>query len=111
MQQLYQDSIAIVRHFERPTLFIIFTANPKWKKIVDALLPGQSAVDRPDLVAQVFDLKQRQFLNKLRHENIFGRVLGSVWTIEYQKRGLLLIHLLFFCIQMIGSLLQRRLMR
>ena len=30
MQQLFQDSMAIVRHFGRPTLFITFTANPKW---------------------------------------------------------------------------------
>jgi len=29
MQQLFQDSIAIVCHFGRPTLFITFTANPK----------------------------------------------------------------------------------
>ena len=57
MQQVYQDSMAIVRHFGRPTLFITFTANPKWKEIVDELLPGQTAVDRPDLVARVFHLK------------------------------------------------------
>jgi len=29
MQQLYQDSIAIFRHFGKPLLFITFTANPK----------------------------------------------------------------------------------
>ena len=96
MQQLYQDSMAIVRHFGRPTLFITFTANPKWKEIVDELLPGQTAVDRPDLVARVFHLKQRQFLHELRHKNIFGRFLGYVWTIEYQKRGLPHMHLLLF---------------
>ena len=33
MQQLCQDSMAIVRHFGRPTLFITFTANPKWEEI------------------------------------------------------------------------------
>ena len=60
MQQLYQESMAIVRHFGRPTIFITFTTNPKWKEIVDELLPGQTAVDRPDLVARVFHLKQQQ---------------------------------------------------
>jgi len=59
MQQLFQDSMAIVRHFGRPTLFITFTTNPKWKEIQDELLPHQSAMDRPDLVARVFHLKQR----------------------------------------------------
>jgi hypothetical protein len=29
MQQLYQDSMAIVRHFGKPTFFITFTANPQ----------------------------------------------------------------------------------
>ena len=29
MQQLYQDSMAIVRHFGRPTRIITFTANAK----------------------------------------------------------------------------------
>ena len=29
MHQLYQDAMAIVRYFGRPTLFITFTANPK----------------------------------------------------------------------------------
>lgn len=45
MMQLYQDSIAIVRFFGQPTLFLTFTANPKWEKIVRELLPGQKAVN------------------------------------------------------------------
>ena len=40
MQQLFQDSIAIVRHFGKPTFFITFTANPRWPEIVRNLLPG-----------------------------------------------------------------------
>lgn len=96
MQQLFQDSMAIVRHFGRPTLFITFTANPKWKEIVQELLPGQSAIDRPDLVARVFHLKQKELLDEIKHKNIFGRFLGCVWTIEYQKRGLPHMHLLLF---------------
>jgi len=57
MQQLFQDSMAIVWHFGRPTLFITFTANPKWEAIFRELLPGQSGVDLPDIVARVFHLK------------------------------------------------------
>lgn len=57
MQLLSQDSMAIVRHFGRPTLFMTFTANPKWEEILQELLPGQSAVDRPDLVARLFHLE------------------------------------------------------
>ena len=96
MQQLFQDSMAIACHFGYPTLFITFTANPKWDEILQELLPGQTAVDRPDLVARVFYLKQQELLQELKTKNIFGRFLGYVWTIEYQKRGLPHMHLLLF---------------
>jgi len=96
MQQLFQDSMAIVRHFGRPTLFITFTANPKWEEITNELLPGQTSIDRPDLVARVFHLKQQQLLKDLKKKQVFGEFLGCVWTIEYQKRGLPHMHLLLF---------------
>ena len=41
MQQLYQDAMAIVRKCGKPDLFITFTCNPRWKEILEALLPGQ----------------------------------------------------------------------
>lgn len=96
MQQLYQDSMAIVSHFGRPSLFITFTANPKWIEIQRELFEGQTALDRPDLVAWVLSLKVRQLLKLLKYEHIFGRYCGCVWTIEYQKRGLPHLHLLLF---------------
>jgi len=72
MQQLYQDSMAIVRHFGKPSLFITFTANPKWIEIQQELLPNQTAADRPDLVARVFNLKLKDLLNQIRHKEVFG---------------------------------------
>ncbi|KAH8147156.1 uncharacterized protein LAJ45_08634 [Morchella importuna] len=96
MLQLFQDSMAIVRQFGRPSLFVTFTANPKWEEITAEFLPGQTAVDRPDLVARVFHLKQQLLLQEIKRKQIFGRYLGSVWTIEYQKRGLPHMHLLIF---------------
>ncbi|CUS07467.1 unnamed protein product [Tuber aestivum] len=96
MQKLYQDSIPIVRRFGKPSLFITFTANPKWGEIERELLPLQTAADRPDLVARVFNLQVRELLYQIRHDEIFGPWLGGVWTIEYQKRGLPHLHLLVF---------------
>ena len=96
MQKLYQDSIAIVRRFGKPSLFITFTANPKWQEIENELLPNQTAADRPDLVARVFNLKVQDLLDQIRHKEVFGPWLGWVWTIEYQKRGLPHLHLLVF---------------
>ena len=96
MQKLYQHSIAIVRRFGKPSLFITFTANPKWEAIEPELLPQQTTGDRPDLVARVFNLKVQDLLDKIRHKEVFGPWLGWVWTIEYQKRGLPHLHLLVF---------------
>lgn len=96
MMQLFQDSIAIVRHFGRPTLFITFTANPKWKEIQEQLLHGQTAWNRPDLIARIFRLKMVELLHDLKTRQIFGRFHGYVWTIEYQKRGLPHMHMLLF---------------
>jgi len=96
MHQLFQDSMAIVRDFRHPTLFITFTANPKWEEITRELLPGQHALDRPDLVARIVHLKQKALLKELKKDNICGEFYGYVWTIEYQKRGLPHMHLLLF---------------
>ena len=96
MTQLFQDSMAIVRHFGKPTLFITFTANPQWTELKQELFTGQTALERPDLMARVFHLKAADLLRQLKKQQIFGRYLGCVWTIEYQKRGLPHMHLLLF---------------
>ena len=96
MYQLFQDSMAICRHYGHPDLFITFTANPQWKEIAEALLPGQKYTDRPDLVARVFQLKKEAFLHDLTVEGVVGKVVGHVHTIEFQKRGLPHIHCLVF---------------
>ena len=95
MQKHFQDSIAIVRFFSKPTFFITFTANPKWREITENLFPGQTATNRPDLVARVFQLKVRELIKVLK-SGIFGPYAGHVMTIEYQKRGLPHMHLLLF---------------
>ena len=34
MTQLFQDAMAICRHFHKPDLFLTMTANPKWPEII-----------------------------------------------------------------------------
>ena len=41
------------------------TANPKWPEIERELLPGQTAADRPDLIAQVFQLKKKALIKAI----------------------------------------------
>jgi hypothetical protein len=54
MAQFYQDSMAIVRQYGKPDLFITMTCNPKCEEIVNALKPSEIANDRPNLVTCVF---------------------------------------------------------
>lgn len=98
MQQLYQDSMALVRHFGRQDLFITFTANPNWPDIKEALkdFPEKRLEDHPKMVVRSFRLRQKCLLDELKKGYIFGRFRGCVWTIEYQKRGLPHMHLLLF---------------
>ena len=70
MSALYQNSITIVWHFGKPTLFVIITANSKWPEIVNELAPGQTAQDNPALVVIVFNLKQKMLLKNLKE--MFG---------------------------------------
>jgi len=72
MQQLYQDSMALVRHFGKPLLFITFTANSNWAEIEDELFPDQTAADRPDPFARVFHLKLRDLLGQIKNKEVFG---------------------------------------
>ena len=57
--------------------------------------PGQTAVDRSDIVTRVFYAKQQALLKKIR-DGYYGEVAGFVYTIEFQKRGLPHMHLLIF---------------
>jgi hypothetical protein len=95
MQQLFQDSMAIVRYHGKPTFFITFTASPHWPEITRNLLAGQQPADRPDLIARVFRLKVKELLADLKG-GLFGPYQAHVYTIEYQKRGLPHIHLLLW---------------
>ena len=55
----FQDGMAIVREYHKPDFFITMTCNPKWPEILNGLKEGQTAQDRPDLVARVFKQKKR----------------------------------------------------
>jgi len=50
MIQLFQDAMAICRHFHKPDLFLTMTANPKWPEIIYSLFSGQIATDHPNFV-------------------------------------------------------------
>jgi hypothetical protein len=94
MQQQYYDAMAIVRSHTKPDLFITMTCNPRWEEITANLEPGQTAQDRPDLVARVFHLKLSALLEDLLKKGVLGRVVAHMYVIEFQKRGLPHAHIL-----------------
>jgi hypothetical protein len=93
-QQLYYDAMALPRRFGKPDLFITLTCNPKWPEISSALPHGSHWKFHPDIVARVFMLKLKQFLDDIVNGEIFGSVKAYVWRIEWQARGLPHCHML-----------------
>ncbi|SGY45423.1 BQ5605_C001g00283 [Microbotryum silenes-dioicae] len=96
--QRYQDAMASVVKYGKPSLFITATCNPKWPEIKAALGPNDQATNRPDLIARVFQAKLNRlcddvFGNKQR-AGCFGVVLTHTHVIEYQNRGLPHAHIL-----------------
>lgn len=96
MFELFQDSMAITRFFQHPDIFGTMTANPNWREIQEALLPGQTAADRPDIVARVFELKRNALVADIRKMRCFGKSVAHVYVIEFQKRTLPHMHFLIF---------------
>ena len=96
MHERTQDALRYVQVFGKPTLFITFTCNPKWKEIQDSLIPGQTAVQRHDIVARVFKQKLDKLKALLSTGKIFGTRKGYMHTVEWQKRGLPHAHILLW---------------
>ena len=90
------NAITIVSEIGPTTLFITLTCNPLWPENQEALLPGQSAFDRPDVVCRVFKNRLSAFLKNLRAGKYFKhKVVYEIHVIEYQHRGLPHCHLAF----------------
>ncbi|KAK8948892.1 hypothetical protein KSP39_PZI005305 [Platanthera zijinensis] len=86
--------MAVVRHYGRPDIFLTMTCNSSWPEITDSLYPGQTAQDRPDIVARIFHAKYTALKQDLFHKHILGRTINHVHVIEFQKRGLPHVHML-----------------
>ena len=94
MKRRHMDAMALVQTYGKPDIFLTMTCNPNWQEIQDALLPGQTAQDRPDIVARVFRAKLETMKYMLTKKNILGVVKAWVYVVEFQKRGLPHAHFL-----------------
>ena len=77
MQQTYQDVMALNTKFGHPDLFITFICNPSWKEIKEPFLPGETFLERPDLVARVFRLKLKALMDDFRKNKVLGKLPSS----------------------------------
>lgn len=89
MLEKSQDGLCYVRKYGSPHLFITMTCNPNWEDIRKNIFPGQQAKDRHDIVARIFRLKVKKLKEILVNKELFGPVLCFLYTIEWQKRGML----------------------
>jgi len=94
MYQCYLDAMALVGRFGRPDYFLTMTASPRWPEIQSNLRHGETAANRPDLVARVFKKKFALLLDDLLQFKVFGVVIAYTYVIEFQERGLPHAHVL-----------------
>ncbi|KAL3010537.1 hypothetical protein AAZX31_07G147700 [Glycine max] len=97
MEQLYFDVMTICGQLGFPDLFLTFTCNPNWPEIErNVKILNLRSDERPDMVTKVFKQKLDDLINDLKSRQVFGQILGYVYTIEWQKRGLPHAHILIF---------------
>ena len=80
------NSLAIASSLGSPTFFITITSNVNWPEIQSELLPGQSALDHPQVVCRVFKRKLSHLIRSLR--SMFshaGQLVYLVCSMEFQK--------------------------
>ena len=85
MKQLYQDAMAIYRHYSRSDFFITFTCNSKWDEIISNIPARSITVDRLDIVSRVFNLKLKILMNDLLKKYILGKIIINIHIIKSQK--------------------------
>ena len=84
MIQGYEDAMAICGKYGKPTYFLTFTCNPKLPEITNSIPIYQSALDRPDVVARVFNLKKNELMDDIQTRQILGKVTARIHVIEIQ---------------------------
>ncbi|XP_071726239.1 uncharacterized protein [Rutidosis leptorrhynchoides] len=97
MRENYMDAMAIVRAYGYPDLFITFTCNPNWPEILRFMkTENLKPEDRPDINTRVFKIKLDALVTQLKEEKLFGGLIGALYVVEFQKRGLPHAHICIF---------------
>ena len=88
MHNYYQNSLALVWKFGKPTFVITITCNLGWNEIKNQLKDGQVYHDRLDLICRVFNLKLKAILKDIEY-GIFGKVVVFIGAFHWisEKRS------------------------
>ncbi|CAH0385071.1 unnamed protein product [Bemisia tabaci] len=90
--------MAMTRELGRLDLFVTYTANPNWPEIKEYLqtMPkGTSTSDIAYFVVRAFNIRLSAFISEITSGKVFGPIIGYIYTIEFQKRGLPHAHCIF----------------
>ena len=93
LMKLFQDSMAVVREYGKPDLFVTVTCNSKWPEITQEL-KHVAHEHKLTLINRVFKLKLKAIMDDIYAKKIFGNVEANMYVIEFQKRGLPHAHIL-----------------
>jgi hypothetical protein len=75
--------------------FLTSAMNPQWPDY-KALMRGDGVFAHSAIAAIIFKIKLSPLMNFIQKHQILSKVSAFVWRIEYQKRGLLHVHILFW---------------
>lgn len=85
MHRRYLDAMTLVQKYGKPDIFLTMTCNPAWPEILQELLPGEKAHDRPDLATRIFHAKLMELKHEIVDNKMFGDVAAYVYVIEFQR--------------------------
>ena len=86
----YLNAVAMSSELDGADLFITVTGSDCSRELRH-LHCGRTPGTCPDLTNRLFHMKLQDILDDIIHKQIFGRVVGRVWVIEYQKRYLMFL--------------------
>lgn len=95
MRQNMHDIISISNKVGFPDISLTMTGNLQCSKVKNALLPGQSIIDRLDICVRVFCIRLRALMAFVIDARIFDEVSAHVRVIEFQRRSLSHAHCIF----------------
>lgn len=87
MREYAQDALTYILKYGWPNLFT--TYDPDWLEIKDLLSAGQSSHHKYDFIARIFKQKPKKPMDLIKINRIYGEVQYWMFSIQWQKRGLL----------------------